>query len=327
MNVVYACDDKYAMLAGVSMKSLLEVNDTELNIYILSNGVSNDNQKRLLSIAEKYDCEINIVELNDAFQSNIAHIDAQRWSLAAFARLFMPIILPDVSKIIYLDCDILVRKPLDQIWNWPLDGHSCAAVSEPISPGHKKNVKLDKKDTYYNSGVMLIDLDKWRERNMLDSFLKCINRHSGYVPYVDQGVINEVLKEDIVSLPTTYNVATVYFEFSYEELNRYRMDQNKYSNEEILNAIKDPYILHFTSSFLTPRPWIEGSNHPWADEWEKVCKETPWHSASKWPDSPGKTKLILRWIFRHTPRAFGITIAMLINSYIRPLTEARYITR
>ena len=113
---------------------------------------------------------------------------------------------------------------------------------------------MDVADTYYNSGVMLIDLDQWRRTNAKSKFESVIKRHSGKVPYVDQGVLNEAYKDQILCLPAKYNVYTEYYDFTYDEVNQYRADRNVYSKEEIEEAKCDPVVVHFVSSFLSPRP-------------------------------------------------------------------------
>lgn len=322
-DVVYASDDRYAMLAGVSMESLYANNEDleRLNVYILADGLTENNRSRLTEIAEKYGRELGFVEFDGKSLGEKYNINAQFWSVAAYTRLFTPQLLPEMHKILYLDCDTLVFGSILELLETELGDYSCAAVSEPISALHKKNVGLDASDNYFNSGVMLIDLNRWRQTGAVEKFLDCICRHKGRVPYVDQGVINEVFRGEIMTLPTRYNVSTFYFDFSYKEAQRYRAGEIAYSKSEVETAKREPTIVHYNSSFLTPRPWIKNSTHPYAPQWESFCERTPWRGAEKWPDKPGTSKLTLRWIFNHTPRPVGIWIARTVNSTIRPLIK------
>lgn len=322
-DVVYASDNRYAMLAGVSMESLYAANKDlkGLNVYILADGLTVGNRSQLTEIAAKYNRELNFVDFDGKSLSEEYNINVQFWSVTAYSRLFTPRLLPGVHKILYLDCDTLVLESLVELFEAELGDCSCAAVSEPISALHKKNVGLATDDSYFNSGVMLIDLDRWRQTRAVERALDCIHRHKGCVPYVDQGVINEVFRGGIMTLPTRYNVSTFFFDFSYEEARRYRAGDIVYSENEVEAAKKEPAIVHYNSSFLTPRPWVENSTHPYAPQWESFCEKTPWCGAKKWPDKPGASKLALRWIFEHTPRPVGIQIARAVNSTIRPLMK------
>ncbi len=322
-DVVYACDNKYAMLAGVSMESLYTANREleDLNVYILANQLSEENRRKLSEIAERHGRDLRFVDFTGEELERKLSIDAQFWSIAAYARLFAPQLLFWLHDILYLDCDMLILGPLTELWNTDTVGMPCAAVAEPMSGQQKKNVGLAPTDKYYNSGVMLMDLDAWRDAGALEKSLDCIRRHKGRVPYVDQGVINEVFRGQFLTLPAKYNVSTLCYDFSYEEAQRFRADSWSYSRREIEAAKTAPVIVHLTSSFLTPRPWVQSSTHPYRTQWESFRDRTAWNGAEKWPDRPGASKFALRWIFRHTPRPVGIAIARLINSELRPLLK------
>lgn len=321
---VYACDDNYAMQAGVSIASLLEHcgSDTELTVCVLCCEVSGENTARLQSVGAGYPQRIVLIDAGDVIRElSSQYIDAQQWSLAAYARLLTPELLPDAGKILYLDCDTLVVDDVTQLWETPLGTAGCAAVPEPFSALHKKNVRLAKDEPYYNSGVMLIDLDKWRAQDIIPRFAECIRRHKGRVPYVDQGCVNEVCRGDIVTLPARYNVHTLLYDFTYEEAAAYRRENGPYSREEVRQAKEHPVVVHFTSSFLSRRPWIEGSEHPYTKEWERVWERTPWAGIPKRAYHPDMARRLLNTFYRHTPRKLGLFAAALVNSYIRPMMK------
>ncbi len=324
IQVVYACDDNYAMLAGISIASLLERcrRDTELTVYVLCCEVSEENMARLRAVGDRCRQRLVLLDASDVIRElSKQYIDVQRWSLAAYARLLTPELLPDLGKILYLDCDTLVTDDITELWDTPLAKASCAAVSEPVSALHKRNVGLAKDEPYYNSGVMLIDLDKWRDEDIIPRFAECIRRHNGLVPYVDQGCVNEVCRGEIITLPVRYNVHTLLYDFTDEETAVYRRDAGVYAKEEIETAKKHPVVVHFTSSFLSRRPWIEGSGHPYTKEWECVQAKTPWADTPKRPYHPDMARRSLNMFYRHAPRKLGLFAAMLVNSYIRPLMK------
>ena len=324
IRVVYACDDNYAMLAGVSIASLLEHcgGDTELTVCVLCCEVSEENMARLRAVADGYRQRIVLVDADEAIRKLCEqYIDVQRWSLAAYARLLTPELLPDLERVLYLDCDTLVVDDVAQLWNTSLGTASCAAVSEQTSGLHKKNVRLAKAEPYYNSGVMLIDLDRWRAEDIIPRFAGCIRRHKGLVPYVDQGCVNEVCRGDILTLPVRYNVHTLLYDFTYEEAAVYRRESGPYSKEEVRQAKEPPVVVHFTRSFLSRRPGIEGSEHPYTKEWERVQAKTPWAGMPKRAYHPDMARRLLNTFYRHTPRKLGLFAAALVNSYIRPLMK------
>lgn len=324
IQVVYACDDNYAMLAGVSMASLLEHCGayTDLTVHVLCCEVSEENMVRLQAVADSYRRQVMLIDAGNAIRElSKQYIDTQRWSLAAYARLLTPALLPDVGKILYLDCDTLVTDNVTELWSTPLEAASCAAVSEPVSALHKRNVGLSADEPYYNSGVMLIDLDKWRAKDIIPRFAECIRRHNGLVPYVDQGCVNEVCRGDIITLPLKCNVHTLLYDFTYKEAEAYRRESSVYTKEETEDAKRNPVVVHFTSSFLSRRPWVEDSQHPYAKEWERVQAKTPWAGIPKILYHPDTARWLLNAFYQHVPRRMGLFAAALINSYIRPLIK------
>lgn len=324
MNVVFASDDRYAMVAGTSMESLYHHHGSEVNIavYILANHISNINKEQLNAIAKRHGRQVHFIDVDESqFQELGMQLDTQRWSLAAFARLLIPDLLPDLDRVLYLDCDTMIQDTLRPLWETELGDYSCAAVAEPMSVGHKRNIHQKKEDAYFNSGVMLIDLEKWRDMNATVHFFTCIANHKGHVPYVDQGVLNEVLNGMIKVLPADCNVSTQYYDFSYAEVERYRDDRIIYSKEEIEAAKAHPRVVHFTSSFLTARPWIKGSTHPYKDAWGAYRDYTPWKSEELWPNKDGISKRALKRVFSIAPRPIAIWLAKLINSTMRPLID------
>ena len=92
INVVYASDNNYAEIAGVSILSLFENNKgiDEIKLFFLDSGISVDNKAKLNSIADIYSRKIRFIKVHDIYDSFDVKIDVQYWSLAAFSRLFIP---------------------------------------------------------------------------------------------------------------------------------------------------------------------------------------------------------------------------------------------
>ena len=326
MNIVYASNDRFAQILGISLLSLFENNkDMELTVYILDDKITKENRQKLLSIGNKYNRSLNFVAIPDLNKLAGQKIDVQRWSLAAFSRLYLPSLLPDVKRALYIDCDTLVLGDLSDLERLQLpEKDNCAAVVECIGNKHKKNVGLEAQDNYINSGVMLIDLDRWREQKIEQCFSLYIQEMQGLVPYVDQGVINHVLKDQIYILPPEYNVTTVCYDFKYEELPRYRKTKYLYSKSSFEQAKTHPVVVHFTTSFLSRRPWIRSKQtHPFAQKWRKYKEISPWADMPFWPDNRGKIKKIYEKFFHMLPRLAAVELSGFLHSDAKALIERK----
>lgn len=97
---------------------------------------------------------------------------------------------------------------------------------------------------------------------------------------MDQGVLNHVLNGKILQISPRYNLYAALYDFSYENLIRYRKPNFFYTKEEIQTAKEHAAVVHFTSSFLSLRPWVAGSRHPYAEQWLQIKKQSPWRGAT-----------------------------------------------
>lgn len=320
MIVVYASDDNFAPVLGVSVTSLFENNHScKISVYILDSGISENNRVRLEGIANDFGQTLIFVNANSHFQSNMKH---NRGSAATFTRLYMAKLLPDdVPKALYLDCDIIIEGNLEVLWNTDISEHYAAGVRDCISRRRRASVELTDSDNYINAGVMLVNLDKWRKDNITEGFLEFSHRYKGKVPYADQGIINGVLKGGILSLGAEFNCFSAMYDFSYEELMLFRRPVNFYSEKEIAAAKGSPCIVHFTTSFLSLRPWVKESKHPYTKKWLDYYIRSPWADEPLKEDSTPIFKRFCIKIYKRLPDFIAVRIAGLLHSEIIPLLK------
>lgn len=323
MNIVYASDDNYADILGTSMLSLLENNkeSESIDVYILDDGIKADNKKKLLSIAEKYNRKLIFVSIPNLHALAGVEIHTnERWSLSTFSRLFLEGLLPqEVEQVIYLDCDILVNSSLEEMYNTDLGDYYCGGVADCLSDGHKSNIGLSSDDYYINAGVMLISLKNWRKAKLCEKFISFLNKYGGNTPYVDQGVINGIIGKNIMPLSLKYDVYTAIFDFSYNDLIKYRKPSKYYSEKEVYDAKENPVIIHFTTSFLSLRPWIENCNHPYVSEWLRYKAMSPWADAPLRKDKRSKMKKLAIGIYKLLPNSVAVCLAGFLHANIVPM--------
>lgn len=325
MYIVYACDDNFAEILGVSLMSLLESNKNrnKITVYILNSGISPKNREKINSVFKKYN-RFGPVWIDAKNINEVAGIKVKqdRGSISQFARLFVSSVLPDnLEKVLYLDCDIIINKSLCELWNMDLRGKTIAALLDPFSTWYRKNLKLRDEDFLFNSGVMLIDLNKWREQNIEKKIIDLIKKFNGLIPQGDQGTLNVILNRDITLIKPKFNAVTVFYDFSYEDMLIYRKPPFYYEKEEIEEATENPHIIHFTTSFLSKRPWVPGSNHPYAKKWLKYKARSPWKDE---PLRYYKSTLIkncyLR-IYKAIPLKIAVGFSGILQAYGRPIVE------
>lgn len=304
LNILFSSDNHYAQHLGAAMQSLLQNNQdfTVIRLYIIENEISASSKEKLCAIAEKF-LNAQIIWISfDAWKSRLQLNMTWSISMSSYARLFVADMVPaDMDRILYLDCDMIVCDSLQRLWNTDLRGCALGAVQDTISNTTKAAVGMAPEEQYFNAGMLLIDLAKWREQNIGSKCLSFIQERNGSVVHHDQGVLNGVLRNQWFRLPLCDNLMTIHFIFNRERiLDYYGENAVFYLDNEIVNAKEHPVILHYTPSF-TSRPWCQDCKHPLkALYWENLNK-TPWKEAK-----PEKSKdkwyvKLINWRYRNLP--------------------------
>lgn len=99
-----------------------------------------------------------------------------------------------------------------------------------------------KDNGYFNSGVLLINLEYWRTHNVLNGFIEYMKQHADSIIYADQDILNYVFKENKMILPVKYNLQTVLIWNRTKEL----YDAEEYK-KKVQEALQDCVIVHFSA--------------------------------------------------------------------------------
>ena len=117
-----------------------------------------------------------------------------------YARLLLGDLLPELSKVIYLDCDIVITRDITNVWMFDMKGMPLAGVShtlkaESIEQGIWDKHKICKESPYYNAGVLLINLDAWRSERVIEKFMDYFTSADGLPSAADQTALNVVFDQ------------------------------------------------------------------------------------------------------------------------------------
>lgn len=302
LNVLFSSDNNYAQHLGVAMQSLLENNQdfTAVRIYVIDNEISALSKKKFCSIASKYSNAAIFWIPFEKWKTKLQLNMTWRISISSYARLFVAEMIPDeIDRILYLDCDMIVCDSLQNLWNTELKGCILGAVQDSIGDSTKNAVGLLPDDQYFNSGMLLIDLAKWRNLSIGTKCFQYIEEKNGSVIHHDQGVLNGVLRNQWFRLPLCDNLMTIHFIFNRRRVIDYFGEHAEfYSEDEIMDAKEHPVILHYTPSF-TSRPWCRDCKHPRKSLYWENLVQTPWKGTR-----PEKSKekwyvKLINWRYRN----------------------------
>lgn len=323
MNIMYATDDNYVEIMAVSIQSVIEHNrDDIISFYLVVDKVSEENIKKLRIMIEITGNEVFFITKPDIRSMVMVELRTLRWSDSAYSRLFLQELFgerPEIEKLLYIDCDTIIVGSLKDLWETDIEEYLGAACLECMSNMHKYIIGRKRSDNYINSGMILFNVKRWVQENVQTKCIHMIQKYKGKTEYVDQGVINGTVSNQLKLVSPRYNLTTLAFDFSYEDMQIYRKPQFGYSKNEWKEAINNPIIVHFTTSFLSLRPWFEGSNHPYAEYWKQVHDRTPWkgrpyrelRNRKKWSRSEK--------LYRRIPARVGIYIVGFLHSYVKPI--------
>ena len=326
IDYLYAADNNFANVLGTSLYSLCMKNyDNIHKVYIISQGILEENKQKIQAISKKFKIEIGFIEMPDFNKILGKQVDIKRYSASMFSRIMISSLLPkDVKRIIYLDCDTLIMKNLEELWNYDLEGKTVGAVNDYRSIYYQKNLKISSNNCYINSGVLLIDLERYRKNEYENKLLSSIERYNGIFEFPDNDAICKVLQNDIHLLPLKYNVSSVFFMTTEKEIERLRRPHITYSNTTIAEAKKNPSIVHFTTCFLMKgRPWLKGCNHPLVQEYIKIYEQTPWKNEEFSEEKYREKKKIKYIIVKIVPKKILIFLSGIMHAYIKPYIQRR----
>ena len=155
--------------------SLLEHNPI-IRIHFFHGSIPRSELLKLEALAANYGCEK--IVFYDVRQANFEDLRVDKWaSIAVYYRLLAPRLLPDtIEKVLYLDSDLIVRKSLAPLWNTDIADRPLAAVPDYIGGTAGRDLGLPDGTKYFNSGVLLMNLQYWR-RTVSYTHLILFNRH------------------------------------------------------------------------------------------------------------------------------------------------------
>lgn len=209
-----------------------------------------------------------------------------RYTEAASFRLLLPELLPEYDNIVYIDCDVVVRQDIGQLYRETnLADHYLAAVFEaPIEQQAERFKALGcDPQRYFNSGFLLMNLKQMREEKVSERLLEACR--VPYLEFPDQDALNQVCQGRVLPLSPLYNGIRTFF------LPRYKADFCQVYSAELWERVQTEATIHYTGG----KPWNIFSVQFAA--WWKVYDTLPAAIKAEW--TPGRMGRF--WKFYRTP--------------------------
>ncbi len=285
LNVLYQFDDKYAPYAGVSLTSLFHNNQSikQINVYLLVDKVSEKNLDKFYLLAEKYEnSKLLCIEPLDVIEKMQEwNIPKYRGSYAANLRLFFDYcIKDDIERLLYLDSDTIVCGDLSEILQMDLEDNYIAMAIDSVGREHKHHIGFSKDEPYYNSGVIIYDVKKWKREKCSDKIVDYLKNVRSQFLAPDQDLLNLVFKGKICRLSNSYNYQPMHSVLAPEKYLKLYGCEGYYSLSELNKASKEVKIFH-AFRYIGEFPWHKKNLHPNNDIFDYYLHLSVWSDFEK----------------------------------------------
>lgn len=265
MDIIFATNNNFCQHAAVAIASLLAHNAEEnITIHLFEIQCEKINLLRIEKVVQDFAGEIIVYHITpDIFQG---FPPTGNYSIACYLRLLSSSLLPNLNKVLYLDCDLVINGSIRDLWDLDIEGYSMAALYDTTLSYNivKDYIGYDyDREGYVNSGVLLMNLKYWREKGVQKKLVDFLNTHTVKLP--DQDALNIILHGTIKILDPKWNCHVGYFAFPPLVIN----EQKKYIKKLWRNAV----IIHFTGP---AKPWCLECVNPYRKIYLDYLKLTPW---------------------------------------------------
>lgn len=211
--IFFACNDAYAPYLDVAILSILDhaQKENEYRIIILKTDVSQENQEKLLKhVTDNIKIKFyDVKELLEPIKKTLP--DMFYYTLAAYYRLFIEKAFPEYDKAIYLDSDVILLEDIAELFDVELGDNLVAAAYEqnthrhPEFTAYVENIIGIPPHTYFNSGVMVMNLKEFRKFKVQEKFLNMLTTYNFDCLAPDQEYLNVICHDRVKYIPTGWN--------------------------------------------------------------------------------------------------------------------------
>ena len=273
-DVSFCFDENYqqhAAAAAMSVIANFEAGCENLRIHFVTQNPTEKMSAYSCSLEKIYGCSAVIHDATPHMAAidallEVSGIEFAHWSKAMFFKLLSPVVLPlDVGKILYLDSDTIALADVSTLFETEIGDALAAAVPEPEQYHERRRQSIGTKQ-YYNSGVLMMRLDLWREKNIARQCFDYLSDPKTFKKHPDQDAINFILQDQIFTLPSQWNCLT----------------NTSPANDPLFSTIRERVsIFHFVSS---KKPWHAWYDSQYGDFYWHYLNASPWRGAT--PEQP-----------------------------------------
>ena len=261
ISIVVASDNHYAILIAALLKSI-DVNhktSEHIDFHIIDDGIAPKYKYMLETMVDPFRISIKWFKSDTIIPPDIIiPVDGSAFPRTVYMRIFSPYVIDqNADKLIYLDVDTIVQHDISKLWNISLGDYTLGAVEdigktvdcEWAGIPNYKELGLEPKTKYFNSGMLMINVKKWRAEDISKQVILTLIKFKENLSLPDQYGLNVVLAKKWLELDPKWNWYAI-------------------------NKTENPFLIHFLS--IKPIFKSYNSQEVYKEEFFKYLSITPW---------------------------------------------------
>ena len=276
-NIVLASDDNYVEHCAVTVLSILK-NNTEVCFYLLYEKLSEDNINKLVQLAIDNGGQLVCLKVDERQLEGfpMSPMASDHISITTYLRLFAERLLPNsISRVLYLDCDMVVVGDLSPLFDMNMDNNAIAAVYQydkwALDNNSFGRLMYSEEEGYFNAGTLLINLDYWRRNGVTNRLFSFIREHRDRIISHDQDVLNAVLYKENAPFNPEWNYLPFFMD---KDFKHYHFTKKvSYTDTNWIEF--NPIVIHYVSK---PKPWEYGCKSPLKKYYYQYLFMLPWET-------------------------------------------------
>jgi lipopolysaccharide biosynthesis glycosyltransferase len=264
-------DAKYLRHTGAMLHSVLaRTAPGTVSINVLhADAIDDREQRRLHDVTDGRALRLRFMSLPpDA----LADLPRSVFAPSIWLRIFLPELLGESDRVLYLDSDLIVTDDLAPLWETTIGDQLVGAVTNPIYPFMRPHFRLDlgidRAQDYFNSGVLLMNLERMRREDFTNQVREFARARPG-LGAPDQDALNVMCRNRWLKLHPRWNVQSTLFELKPAQL--------PLAPEQVAEALAAPAVIHYIGP---SKPWHYLCTHPRRSLYFVHARATPWGEPS-----------------------------------------------
>ncbi len=284
VQIVAAANDRYVPYLSVMLRSVMDFSSIQrqYNITVLHKDITRENQMTLIQMLSGTNFSIEFINVTERMRDCGDLFVSNHIKIETYFRLLLPELLPDIEKVLYIDCDVIANTDVAELFDYDVKEYFLAGTRDADSAAnyninsdyHKyinEIVGLEQPYDYLQAGIILMNLDKFRLECPTNRLLEVALERNWR--FHDQDTLNHLCHKKIMFVDYAWNFVYDYDE-SYRRSKKHIVFAPHYILSDYLKAKKNPKMIHFS---WTNKPWFSPGVH-FGEKYWMIARKSPYYT-------------------------------------------------